>query len=510
MKRPSLNWVGIRIGLWVYVGAGAIALALTLNDDRISAIIAGVVFGGVFAFSRHVLHFPIFSVPMLYLGMLGLFHLGLAVPWALGFYDAQDVWWFGRTELTPALALVTLALVSLQIGTIWGTRDSSRVVRNDRPIDRAEKPGAERTLFWAGIGILGLGSALYIVGQAIVFGKDLFRVTYLDLYGIVQGADSRWLGVGGFLLPVGIYTSAVGASRKQMIALLPLLGLWCFWNLFLGFRGTALIVGLVFLYLLIKRGYKIPVPLQLALLAFVLYAIPVVKAVRNELMSQRSYTVSLGSEAHPLEGIAEMGGSIWPLAETYRLVTSSDLSFGKTYVQAFGMVFPENPLTYKPGQRMVRLEADPRSSPARWFVWTVDPAYARRGGGYGFSSVGEAYINFGFVGVFLFFLGLGFAMVWMERAANRNLFALTAVAVVLAPLLWTVRNDFSVFTRPAVWGLAFVGVVWWLSSGLKKVRGRTSAMEGVTPSLVAGSPQHSRSARGPAGVASGGGLCTRR
>jgi hypothetical protein len=103
---------------------------------------------------------------------------------------------------------------------------------------------------------------------------------------------------------------------------------------------------------------------------------------------------------------------------------------------------------------------DLESSPAYWFVWMMNPGKFRRYGGYGFSTIAEAYLNFGYAGVVVFFLGLGFVLAWMEQVATRSAFALAGVTVVLAPLLWTVRNDFSVFTRAAVWGLAFVAIAW--------------------------------------------------
>ncbi|MGA8234391.1 MAG: O-antigen polysaccharide polymerase Wzy, partial [Candidatus Acidiferrales bacterium] len=82
-------------------------------------------------------------------------------------------------------------------------------------------------------------------------------------------------------------------------------------------------------------------------------------------------------------------------------------------------------------------------------------------GGIGFSAVAEPYMNFGLAGVVGYFLLLGFLLVRLEQVSIRSSHALACWALVLGPLLWTTRNDFTNFFRPAAWGLICIGVAWF-------------------------------------------------
>ena len=505
MKKPTLRWVGIQLGLWVYVGSAAVGLIFLLKEDRASAVIAGLVFAGVILFSKYVLGFGFLSAPMLYFAGLGLFHLGLVVPWALGLYDTSEVWWFRREELTPAVGLVTVALVSLQLGIITAARH--RPLNNTLHRFGDQVFLTDQLLFRVGVALLLLGAASYFVGLYGVFGTGFWRIAYREVPLLLVTRDARPYYAGLLLVPIGAYLATAGASRRQLRLVLGLVGVWAACQLFFGLRNAAIVPALVVVYLLHKKGIRFSRSLQYLLLAAVFLAIPAIRAVREEVASQRASAL-FSAKLNPVGGIAEMGQSIWPVVATYRLTDSKEFRLGRTYVKALRRVVPYSVMGYDPisGQSQLTLE----DFPTYWLVATTEPWSLRRNMSAAFSWVAEAYINFGVAGVFLMFFALGYLLTRLEQMPARSPYLLAAQAVVLAPLLWCVRSDFNTFVRPAAWGLACVGVVWWLSSRLKKVRGRTSGMEGVTPSLVAGSPQHSRSARGPAGVASGGGLCTRR
>jgi oligosaccharide repeat unit polymerase len=89
----------------------------------------------------------------------------------------------------------------------------------------------------------------------------------------------------------------------------------------------------------------------------------------------------------------------------------------------------------------------------------VEPWTYKNYGGMGFSAIAEPYMNFGVGGVIVYFVLLSCFLVWLEQLSVRNSYALAAWALVLGPLLWTTRNDFSNFFRSAAWGLlTLVGV----------------------------------------------------
>ena len=68
-------------------------------------------------------------------------------------------------------------------------------------------------------------------------------------------------------------------------------------------------------------------------------------------------------------------------------------------------------------------------------------------------------MNFGIPGVIVYFSVVALLLVKLERVSWSNPYALAAWALILGPLLWTARNDFSNFFRPVCWGLSYLGTV---------------------------------------------------
>jgi oligosaccharide repeat unit polymerase len=91
--------------------------------------------------------------------------------------------------------------------------------------------------------------------------------------------------------------------------------------------------------------------------------------------------------------------------------------------------------------------------PGHWITSIVDPWTYKNYGGMGFSAIAEPYMNFGVAGVVAYFFLLSFFLIRLEQLSVRSAYALAAWALILGPLLWTTRNDFTNFFRPAVWGL---------------------------------------------------------
>jgi hypothetical protein len=87
-------------------------------------------------------------------------------------------------------------------------------------------------------------------------------------------------------------------------------------------------------------------------------------------------------------------------------------------------------------------------------VRTVSPALAEYGGGYGYSFIAEAYLNFGWVGITLVLALIGALLaavaVWAQRAEDPSRLALAA----------SFGAFFIVFAR-AESGAIFRGLVWY-------------------------------------------------
>ena len=230
----------------------------------------------------------------------------------------------------------------------------------------------------------------------------------------------------------------------------------------LGFRGFALIPGLMVLALLDRRGYRAPRWLQLALAAAVLLAIPMARAIRDEGLGRGSLEAAWG-EVHPLSGVVEMGGSLRPLVQTLLYLEGQPWRWGRTYWQSLGTIWPNLAQTWE-GGRYIALQDLP---PNHWLTAQADPEMYRNHGGLGFSAVAEPYMNFGTPGVLLYFWCLGALLTRAAAFHSARPLPLAASAMVLGPLLWTTRNSFEIFFRPAVWGLLVV-LAGWLASALAR------------------------------------------
>jgi hypothetical protein len=227
----------------------------------------------------------------------------------------------------------------------------------------------------------------------------------------------------------------------------------------LGFRGFALIPALVVLGLLESRGRRPPGWVKVALAVALFIAIPLVRNVRDQGLRQRSIETAWG-ELQPLRGVAEMGGSLRPLVHTLVYLQSEPPRWGRTYWHSLNTIWPNLAQSWQ-GAPYIPLHELP---PNHWLTAQADPEMYRSHGGLGFSAVAEPYMNFGAPGVVLYFWGLGAALSLMTRVASDRPLALAASAMVLGPLLWTTRNSFEVFFRPAAWGLLVVLILWLLSA----------------------------------------------
>jgi len=434
-------------------GAGLWWLLESSGSDRLAALAAGLVLAVAAMVGTGRLGLGLLSPPMLYLAVLAMFHLGMALPWALGLYSGPFPMWFATLRLAPALALVALAMCAYLAGMLWGAR----------PAPRQATVHANPLLFGCGVGIYLAGCAMFFAGLESFGAMRFFDASYAETYRLAAQFDPRLFGTSFTMVPIGLYLAAAGFPRRWLLGVILLAAIWVTGIFYLGFRGFAMIPALVVLAVLSERGYRAPVWLNLALAALALAAIPVVRAVRDQGARDRSWEVG---KIHPLAGMVEMGGSLRPLVHTLAYLEVEPRRWGRTYWRSLTTVWPNLARRWE-GGRYLPLDQLP---PNHWLTAQAEPGAYRQYGGLGFSAVAEPYMNFGLAGVMGYFFGLGAIL---ARAAARRAarpVRLAAWAVVLGPLLWTTRNSFEIFFRPAVWGLLIVAMVWLLSGILRSRR----------------------------------------
>ena len=255
---------------------------------------------------------------------------------------------------------------------------------------------------------------------------------------------------------------------------------------YMGYRSTAAMPLMAWAWLRHRAVRPIRGTVLLASAAVLLLVVfPVVKEMRDLSSLERSLgevSASLLSADNPaVISIDEMGQSMATVAHTVARVPSErpfDAGVGYAYAA----------LTLVPNLFWSVHPTIARGTNSDWLVSAVSPWVALHGGGYGYSAIAEAYLNFGVAGppVVMALVGilLTTLVLWAERTANPARFAL--VAVVLAFSLRFPRDELAGILRPIVW----YGVLPYLAAvigpGVVRVVLRT---RGVTQPGTSLSPQ---------------------
>lgn len=440
---------------WTCIAAVAVWETQVRLSDSAMALTAGALLLVSLAISRYVLGLTFTAGPMLYLALLGLFHLGLVVPWALGIYDISRIHWFDPHGLSHALALIIYAILSFQFGVFI----AFSACGPEKESLNKDDSNLEDTKIFAVGGLLFLAAAIMFVAGLIQLDPvGYYRITYSEIFRLQAETDPRFFGSGITIGFIGLYLAAAGASQRRLRITFLCAGLWVSMLFYFGFRGPALIAGLIVYAIALKKKVIFPRWFPWAAAAFLLVAVPLEFIVREEPLNERSFPTSLDG-INILDAPAEMGTSIRPLVETVDLIGPGDYRHGKTYLVGLKGILPNLSLRWEPSSK----ESIDDLPPSHWITAVVEPWSYRNHGGIGFSAVAEPYMNFGTPGVIIFFVLLAFLLVQLERVSIRNSYALATWALVLGSLLWTTRNDFSNFFRPAVWGFLCLGVVHVLS-----------------------------------------------
>lgn len=407
---------------------------------------------------------------------LCLFHLGVVIPSAFGWTpDAGLTFGSFAPWLERAGWYTVLALGCLGFGFGWALKRSNFKIQKHIVAETTANKVLD-ILFRNGIGLL-LASLIFL-GMAIASFGNLLSYSRVDFFRLNAG-DTRGLGALTMVLPVALIFLVIGA-RKRASKLFSYSLAILFFLIFLlsGSRSNALFPLLVGIVLWVKVGRKIPLPIALSTLAFVLIAIPAIGLLRS---SGESYSkidqediIKSAEKAKIGSGFTEMGSTANVLASIIRLVPKKDpYRYGESYFKAIKDSIPNIGLTQKGSERMMAIQGSSATPaaildliPSEWITYRLDPARFAAGEGVGFSAIAEPYINFGLPGVVVFFIFLGF---FLGRLESENLFnspnKLIFMGVIGWPLLTLVRNDFVNFTKPVVF--TFVVLLIW--SGVNRI-----------------------------------------
>jgi oligosaccharide repeat unit polymerase len=391
----------------------------------------------------------ILSLSALYLLLLGVFHLGLVVPVALGLTQGTPPAWLRSPQLGTALGLFSVATAAFTLGARAHAQPIAR--RDTHPLE------PQRELLWVGCLVAALGGTLLWVG---VMQLGLLSAGYDSFFERHMTQDTRNFLFGLMLFPMGVLVAAVGATPRQMFALGALVAIVLAPLFLTGFRGPVIVQMASLLAVWTWKDRRTARRLAVAGVLLAMLLAPAIRASRD---LEREFRIEAFD---PFEVLTEAGGSLYPLIVTAEAVEpgSEPLWMGRSYAAAVRRIVPNVSAHWAaPPARAL--------TPSAWATLRADPWVFDHGGGIGFSGIAEPYLNFGVAGVVLVFLLLGLVIQWWDRSLGGGSPFLAAVgAAAFGFVLWTVRNEATELLRAIAYAAAAVFGAWILSRALRRRR----------------------------------------
>ena len=198
---------------------------------------------------------------------------------------------------------------------------------------------------------------------------------------------------------------------------------------FIGSRSSAIMPLLAYAWLWHKSIHSLPrVLLIVSGLIFLFVIFPVISLYRAmagniRIASPSLFVQTFDSIQNPLiSGIAEMAFTLFTVGATLDLVPSTRVyALGSSYFYSLLGIVPN--LFWK-------VHPTSANELATWLSWTVSSNYAAAGGGWGYSFIAEAYLNFGWIGMTgaLMLMGFVFArfVLWASHSGSVSKMALLA------------------------------------------------------------------------------------
>lgn len=305
-------------------------------------------------------------------------------------------------------------------------------------------------------------------------------------YGLETGVWGVLANLARFALP-GLALTFAGWSdhpkkRKMVFTLFVAYGLI---QLFLGRRswGSMSLLSATWLWHVFVR----PIPLKRILacgLVMLFVAFPTIKVFRGETGQERLSLPRIRAAFASIENpaitiISEMGRSMWCIAYVLEWVPDTrSYEYGRTYAYAATAVLPNFFWRIHPATEHGNL--------ARWLVMTVAPETWENGGGFGFSCIAEAYVNFGWSGTPLAMMFMGYLIARGTRWGGRgDPLSKAIIAIIMAYILMWARGDVTLFVRSLGWGafLPYLAIRQMQRNESRRAKGAAARV--VPPGAVA-------------------------
>jgi oligosaccharide repeat unit polymerase len=362
---------------------------------------------------------------------------------------------FSPETIVETLFLVALGLVAFHTGGLLSVPSYRRNLLGQKAREKSVIPTL-RALRLIGWGLLGISlvPAFFYLKDALTIASTLGWYEY-QRQEILLGIAGIPRNLTPFIIPATVFLLAGSKNHRFNIALSGVIVLSYSITLFLiGARAGAVmpLIGYAWVYHRCIR--PLPKAALLAAGGLMLFVIfPLVKAFRGGTGGGRFALNTVFNEffsvSNPIVSILyEMGSSMRTVAYTIDLVPHyRDFGMGESYLFALAGLVP----------RHLFWEAHPiftYGSVSRWLLVTVNPELSNPGFfTWGFSFIGEAYFNFGWLGAPFALAIMGFLLgkfvLWAKKSSDPAKIAL--VGAFTGFFLIFARGESNEIIRYLVW-----------------------------------------------------------
>lgn len=441
---------------------------LPVESDGAACTIGALYCGIACVLALAIGRFPIFSFPGAFLGVSGLYMVGLLITYPIHGDDVFATWYVVDMEgILRGIPLVMLAFSAFLIG-------SALTARRICPSPSTPAPAGLR---FDRLYVRLTGGAMCALAFAIIAGYTLAGgglnyalsggYAYLAEKQYQEGGEALFWGALAWFLPWGVIILAAGAERLRdlrwfIFAAVPA-------NVILvltGDRGGLLVLDLVLIMRFTLLGFRIKWWQGIGLAALIIVAVPTLMVMRQT--ASKNWTLDAFKEAITLKSDQTLAFSTDPISATlveggtsYKVLMATTLLVPSVHDYHYGLDYVASLIAGVPFFSRLFPDAVPHN--AEWVKEHVDHAQSKTG--LGFLQVAEAYLQFGSFGVAVFYCmaGVGLSRLWrlcQEKALAYHHLAYCLIVVNTA-LLW-VRNEFHIAVKPAVWCFLLLVVLPWL------------------------------------------------
>ncbi|MFD0961664.1 O-antigen polymerase [Paenibacillus chungangensis] len=289
-----------------------------------------------------------------------------------------------------------------------------------------------------------------LILQIILIITFLFTCIYV-LYIYLNGLSSKYeislsnsvfIKFGAFFsiftLVYAIFISNEMINNKKLpVKIVVLTTIWIVLAFLISGERDFLYRHVLITIFLIDTVYKKIPKVKLAIYGVIgMLSIPILGGLKNVLVSNK------GLEPFTLPTFSEIlsGEFISASRNLLVLLTNSnqwDFFMGETIWWDFKRVFVP--------QFLLNSEV---INPVGWFNNSFYMGLVSRGGGQGFTMVGEGYMNFGLIGVMIWFMILGLIIKLLYLKSSKNILYLVSYIAFIPIVIYSIRADLSNLLSP--------------------------------------------------------------